>query len=245
MYWFCAAIGICAAFSIALFRAKNNTFHISAKHTFFVLLFAALGARIGAALFKLAGHIVLYSATPDFWKVGNIFTILRSGGVFYGGLFGGIFAALFYVRENGLIFRDVSDLLMPSIPIFHMFGRIGCFFAGCCYGRVSARGIMMPNGVSRIPVQWMEALFCLTILIGMLIFRPERKRPGILFPIYLVVYAIGRFIIEFFRGEANRGVFLLSTSQWISVLIVSSILLIFLSKSNKKFRGTYSPKFIG
>ena len=234
MYWLSVIVGIVLAFALALLRAKSDCFRTSCKHTFFTMLFAVLGARVGAALFKLVGHIFLYATMPDFWTAENIFGILRSGGVFYGGLVGGFLAVLFYIHENKLDFRDVTDLLMPAIPLFHMFGRLGCFFAGCCYGRASTWGIAMPNGIMRIPVQLIEAGFCLVILAGMLLLRPERKRPGILLPTYLVFYSIGRFIIEFMRGDISRGVFLLSTSQWLSLLVLLMLVVILVVKRKRE-----------
>jgi len=233
MYWVSVIVGIVLAFVLALLRAKGDRFRTSSKHTFFAMLFAVLGARVGAALFKLVGHIFLYATMPGFWTAKNIFEILRSGGVFYGGLVGGFLAVLFYIRESKLDFRDVTDLLMPSIPLFHAFGRLGCFFAGCCYGRVSTWGVALPDGVSRIPVQLIEAGFCLVILAGMLLLRPERKRPGVLLPTYLVVYAIGRFFIEFMRGDTSRGVFLISTSQWLSLLVLFMLVVFLVVKKRE------------
>ncbi|MCL1952665.1 MAG: prolipoprotein diacylglyceryl transferase, partial [Oscillospiraceae bacterium] len=109
---------------------------------------------------------------------------------------------------------------------FHACGRVGCFCAGCCYGREAAWGIAFthapgaPNGVPLVPVQLFEAGFNLLLMAAILIFKPERRRPGLLLPLYLAAYAAARFVLEFFRGDSGRGVLLLSTSQWISLLVI-------------------------
>lgn len=137
-------------------------------------------------------------------------------------------------------------MLLPSVLLFHMFGRLGCFFAGCCYGREANWGVVFmhslnaPNGVPLIPVQLFEAAFNLLMLVAILIIRPERKRQGLLLPLYLIAYAIGRFILEFFRGDMGRGIFLFSTSQWISlfVLPIGIALLVWILRQN----GHHSKK---
>jgi phosphatidylglycerol:prolipoprotein diacylglycerol transferase len=124
---------------------------------------------------------------------------------------------LAYIRKREIDFKDITDILVPSVLLFHVFGRLGCFFAGCCYGRETTWAIAI-NGL--IPVQLIESGFNLLILMEILLFRPERERPGVLFPMYLTVYACGRFLLEFMRGDASRGAFLIfSTSQWISVSV--------------------------
>lgn len=234
MYWLSVAFGIVFACGLAFWRASRSHFNVPVKHVLFTFLFIILGARVGAVLFKAMGHIFLYATTPDFWTLENWIVLLSSGGVFYGGLIGGFFAAFAYVKSNKINFQDISDILMPSIPLFHVFGRMGCFFAGCCHGIQADWGIAFsqsisaPNGIPFIPVQLFEIGLNLWILLVTLILRPERIRQGVLLPMYLITYSVGRFILEFIRGDMARGIFLLSTSQWISVVVlpVAVILLI-------------------
>jgi len=231
MYWLSAIAGILFTYGFALLRAKNGFFRTSAKDVFFSLLFAIAGARVGGVLFKIIGHIYLYADMPGFWTAEVWMRLLRSGGVFYGGFLGGLLAVLLYVRIRKIDFRDISDILVPAISLFLVFGRLGCFFAGCCYGCE----IVTPHGISRIPVQLIEASFSLVIFIAMVLLHPERKRPGILLPLYLMIYSAGRFVLEFFRGDMGRGVFLLSTSQWISLLVFPAglVLLRWLEKAKR------------
>lgn len=240
MYWLSSIVGLIFAILLALLRRRNISFHTSAGDIFFTILCCMIGALIGAKVFQLTGYIIRDGANNSFWTFENWRGMLSGVGVFYGGLVGGIAGALIYIHICKLDIWDVSDILVPSVPLFHAFGRLGCFFAGCCYGREAAWGITFtnslnaPNGIPLIPVQLFEAGFNLLFLIIILIIRPERKRPKILLPIYLIMYAVGRFIFEFFRGDIGRGVFLLSVSQWISLLIipVGIILLIWTTSAN-------------
>ena len=236
MYWVSAAVGIVFAYALAMLRARSGRFRTPGRHVFFTMMVMVIGGRIGGVVFKAIGHIFLYASVPGFWTIRNWTVILRSGGVFYGGLIIGFLAALAYIRIMKLDLRDVADILTPSVPLFLVFGRVGCFLAGCCYGR--AWGIM-PNGL--FPVQLLEAAFNLLIVVEMLRLRPERERPGILLPMYFGVYAVGRFIIEFMRGDAHRGVYLLSTSQWISLAILFVLTAIFLVKRRKRGQRLRAP----
>lgn len=149
------------------------------------------------------------------------------GSVFYGGLLGGLLAGGIYYRKKGLppLFADVAT---AAIPLFHAFGRVGCFLGGCCYGVECPIGfvythnpIPMANGVRRFPVQLLEALFCLGLFWLLFALLRRGKLPGRLLPLYLCCYGVGRFFLEFLRGDSYRGFLLgLSTSQFISVLLV-------------------------
>lgn len=221
-YMIMAIVGIVFAIVLALLRRKNENLGFEAEDVILMILVAAIGAMAGAKIFQLVGVIARDWNKAGFWTIEHWKTLIPTAGVFYGGLIGGFFAVLLYIRRNKLDFRKVSDLMVPSVLLFCTFGRIGCFLAGCCYGKVSECGIVFPlhGHEPLIPVQLYEAAFTFVTLIVLLILRPERKRQGILLPIYVLTYAVGRLILEFFRGDMNRGVFLLSTSQWISILLI-------------------------
>ncbi len=158
---------------------------------------------------------------------------IRPHGIsFYGGLIGAV-SSLFLLckfskKESEFSIEQWFDLLTMPFVLFHIFGRIGCFLGGCCYGKYTERpiGIYFPdnpsqhivhNGFKCYPTQLFE--ICLLILIMAILHFRKRK-----FQLYLAMYAAGRFIIEFFRGD-SRGNFLLylSPAQWISILILFSI----------------------
>ena len=174
-----------------------------------------------------AGAKLLYSFTQIPWLFENfslknlIMLIPRSGLVFYGGLFGVIFTLLYITRKNPDLRKSAFGVCVPAMPLFHAFGRIGCFLTGCCYGKELSHPIQL--GVltlNRVPTQLIESVSEISLFIILLIVERKRKETDLL-RIYLVAYAVIRFINEFFRGDEIRGVFLgLSTSQWISLMIL-------------------------
>ena len=233
-YLVMALIGLVFTLVLALIRRKKGNLTFQAEDVILMILIAAIGAMLGAKAFQLVGVILRDGNEPGFWTWEHWKSLIPTAGVFYGGFIGGFAAMLIYIRKNKFDFWKVADLMVPSILLFCTFGRIGCFLAGCCYGKVSHTcGIVPLYGAEPlIPVQLYESAFTLVLLIGLLITRPERKREGILLPIYILSYAAARFALEFFRGDMQRGVFILSTSQWISLLMVP--LGIYLLLRNKK-----------
>ena len=156
---------------------------------------------------------------------------MTSGFVFYGGLIGALLCALLAKKIHKI---DVAALLRSCIfflPLAHGFGRIGCFLGGCCYG-IPYDGwlavtfpddVGIPEPLTRFPVQLVESalLICLAIVLFILAYRGKDRRT---ISIYLIAYAIIRFVLEYLRADAARGSFLfLSTSQWISILIVIAV----------------------
>lgn len=167
------------------------------------------------------------------------FGVVFGGMVFYGGLIGGLLAAVIYCKVMKLDFMFYADIYTPTIPLFHAFGRIGCFFGGCCYGIECNFGIMY-NGVERFPVQIIECV-CNFILAFLLFYLSRKKmKKGSVLALYLIIYPVIRFTLEFFRGDEIRGFLLgLSTSQWISVLLfvigIIMLLKIYFFGKNKKY----------
>ena len=163
---------------------------------------------------------------------------LTSGMVFYGGLFGAILFSFLTAKYLGVSFRALYPLLVPSLTIVAGFGRIGCFLTGCCYGVettgpiyvVFHHSIHAPNEVPLFPTQLFEAGFDF-FLFFLLRSLSRTRHWDKLLSLYLFLYAVFRFILEFFRGDEIRGRFFLSTSQWISIAI---LFVLFLLKRKKK-----------
>lgn len=174
----------------------------------------------------VAGSKLLFAITRIPWLIQNfsvmnlLWLIPGSGFVFYGGLFG-VLSAIYLVTRKDLALQEKTfQMMVPAIPLFHCFGRIGCFMAGCCYGKELAEPITVVGiQLEQIPVQLIEALY--EFLLFWVISIIGRKNPQInSLRIYLLSYSLFRFGIEFFRGDEIRGVFLgLSTAQWISIAI--------------------------
>lgn len=199
----------------------------------FVAISAGIGLFLGSHLLYAitrTGDIIQafrsygeYDGFLDFCK--NLLELM-SGMVFYGGLYGGLCGGLFMAKRKKLPTGDVCDIFAVFAPLFHIFGRIACFLAGCCYGMYSDYGIsgrMVAVGVreseKRIPVQLIEAFLILLILITLLWLMKKGKAKGNLLFVYLISYAAVRFCLEFLRGDEIRGKLLVfSTSQWISLI---------------------------
>jgi phosphatidylglycerol:prolipoprotein diacylglycerol transferase len=166
------------------------------------------------------------SIVESFQEFRSIFIYAFGGSVFYGGLIGGIAVAFFYIRKRDNL-RYLVDIAAPAIPLFHFFGRIGCFLGGCCFGVESSFGFTIThglideaNGVNRFPVQLLEALFNGILFFVLAKMRKTGRFKDRLLYVYLLMYSTGRFFIEFLRGDDYRGKWLfLSTSQIISLLI--------------------------
>jgi phosphatidylglycerol:prolipoprotein diacylglycerol transferase len=164
----------------------------------------------------------------------EILSLVRAGGVFYGGLIAALAVAIWLVRRYDLRLWTTADLFAPGIALGHVIGRFGCLLAGCCYGRptsvpwaitftnpAAAANVGTPLGVPLHPTQLYDAGAELLILIALLI-TERRGRPfaGRTFWLYVLLYGISRFIIEFYRGD-DRGVILgVSTSQFVSLIAV-------------------------
>jgi phosphatidylglycerol:prolipoprotein diacylglycerol transferase len=174
----------------------------------------------------------------------NNFAFVFGGSVFYGGLFGGMVAGIIWGKIKKLDIIEFSDICAPMVPLFHCFGRIGCFFGGCCYGIESIFGFTAHNNtlnpsindVQRFPVQLLEALLNLILFFILWKFLRDDKFKGKLFAIYLASYSVIRFFDEFLRGDSYRGyLFGLSTSQIISILaFIGAIIYILISNKKSK-----------
>jgi phosphatidylglycerol:prolipoprotein diacylglycerol transferase len=182
-------------------------------------VYIVIAALVGAKLLLLLVNLSYFRNNPD-----EILVLARSGGVFYGGLITATLIAFWYIRR---------DMFAPGIALGHVIGRIGCLMAGCCYGRptsvawavtftdpFAAANVGTPLNVPLHPTQVYEAGAELIILIFLLLTeRKGRTYPGRTFWGYMLLYAVSRFIIEFYRADERGFVMGLSTSQFISVLL--------------------------
>jgi phosphatidylglycerol---prolipoprotein diacylglyceryl transferase len=193
-------------------------------------IYVIISALLGAKLLLVLTDVRYFTANPD-----ELFTLVRSGGVFYGGLIAAVLVAVWYLRRHKLPLWTVTDVFAPGVALGHVVGRLGCFLAGCCYGAPTtvpwavtfthpeaAANVGTPLGVPLHPTQLYEAgaeLLILGLLLGFE--RKGRPFPGRTFWSYMLLYAVSRFFIEIYRGDPRGTVFdVLSTSQFISVILV-------------------------
>lgn len=245
-YAICALIGMFAAFPLSIRLYKKLTG--DGLPLIFVCLSGALGVFIGMHLLFGVTNVsrwnTLFTAADpgEFFKR---FHAIFGGSVFYGGLLGGIAAGGISIKVQKIPADTATDCLAPAIAMFHGFARIGCFMGGCCYGIEWKYGITFTdavvesaNGVPRVPVQLFEAgfEFLLSAFLWILMLKVP-KTQGKLLALYLLIYPVGRFMLEFLRGDEYRGyIFGLSTSQFISILVFVSaaVYLLFSARSRKR-----------
>jgi phosphatidylglycerol:prolipoprotein diacylglycerol transferase len=205
-------------------------------------IYIIISALIGAKLMLLVvdfGH---------FWRnPADALTLIRSGGVFYGGLILAVAVSLWYLRRHRMPVWTTCDAFAPGIALGHVIGRMGCLMAGCCFGRptdlpwaitftdpFAESNVGTPLGTPLHPTQLYEAgaeLLILGLLLGTE--RKGRYFAGRTFWLYILLYGISRYIIEFYRGDPRGLVFgVLSTSQFISAILVplSLVMLVRLSR---------------
>ena len=221
MYGLMIAIGFLVALMIVLKRGKKRG--LSEDTIYGIFYCAIIGGLLGC---RLLFYIV---EIPEIIKNPSIIWDFRNGYVVYGGIIGGILTALVYVKKfRKEKFGPYFDMVMPSVAIAQGFGRIGCFCAGCCYGAettcpihvVFTHSDFAPNGVPLIPTQLMSSVG--DFIIGFILIRYSQKSQvtGRTSAMYLILYGIGRFIIEFFRGDYRGNIGIFSTSQIISMVMV-------------------------
>ncbi len=207
-------------------------------------LYGLIGAFLGAKLLSLLTQIPAIRADWPYLRTATeafLQKYLYAGFVFYGGLLGALLGAWLYCRRNHIAYGGIERVLLPVFPWIHAFGRVGCFFTGCCYGKSVAWGhiyhnsAIAPNGVPLLPVQLMEAAFELLICIVLLLLSKKERRVGVLTAIYVASYGVFRFIIEFWRGDAYRGfIGPLSVSQWIALATILTVVLWMTSQRKRK-----------
>ncbi len=225
-YVLCTLAGIFTACPLAIRRYKKRGGDDISM--IFVFLFGALGCAVGMhILYGITNiqHWHILAEAEGFTDFINRVMVIFGGSVFYGGLIGGLIAGGISLKVQKLPAALTSDCIAPSIALFHGFGRIGCFLGGCCYGVEWEHGVTFTNsliesanGVPRVPVQLYEAGFEFALFALLSAFLLKDKLKGKLLAMYLLIYPVGRFTLEFWRGDDYRGhLFGLSTSQLISI----------------------------
>jgi len=191
-------------------------------------------AILTIAMAFIGGKLFFYLAEPSFYfnPPSNMLHKFRTGFVFYGSLLFAIPSVIWFFRKNKLPVLSMLDLIAITTVIVHAFGRMGCFFAGCCYG-IPSEGpfsITFTNELSKAPLhtslhptQLYSITLLLLIFLALLMFKRHKRFEGQLFFIYLIMYSMGRGIIEIFRGDLRRGFIVeewLSHSQFIAIIII-------------------------
>ena len=236
------AVSYLVGLKLAMSRAKARK--LDANRVLDLGIYIIIAALVGAKLLLFVVDFDQYKSNPM-----ELLSLARSGGVFYGGLILAVVVAFWYIARHGMPIWTTCDVFAPGIALGHVTGRLGCFAAGCCYGRptdvpwgviftnpLAAANVGTPLGIRLHPTQLYEAGAELLILIVLLATEKRgRPFPGRTFWSYMFLYAVSRYIIEIYRGDP-RGVvpFLdVSTSQFISLVLgpLSLVMLAVLSRT--------------
>ncbi len=189
---------------------------------FYIILAAMIGSRILYVLVDWKRYV----ANPI-----DVLKIWEGGLVFYGGLIGALLVSFTYIRKKGFAFLKIADLFVPGVALGHAIGRLGCFAAGCCYGRAAIGFLfavifpstpysLAPTGTPLYPSQLFESVAEFGIFLLLVFLRRKKKFQGQIFLFYVALYGVVRIVLESFRGDSIRGFLIpnwLSTSQFISL----------------------------
>jgi phosphatidylglycerol:prolipoprotein diacylglycerol transferase len=221
-YGLMIAIGVIAAVLLSAHRSKK--LGLDPEIISDLAIYAVVGGFLGAKLLFWIVELTSIIHDPSY-----IVETLSSGFVVYGGIMGGIGTGYIYCRKKGLDFLAHLDLIVPSIALAQGFGRIGCFEAGCCYGREthSIIGVVFknsssfaPTNISLIPTQLFSSGGDFLIAAILLYYSSKAKAKGQVSGLYMILYGVGRFVIEIFRGDPRGSVGMLSTSQFICIFMI-------------------------
>ena len=230
-YGFMAALGMLAGLYVTVKLARRHG--VDPDKVWNLGIIVILSALLGAKLLYVIQNWSVYAANPR-----RLFSLdlLQAGGVFYGGLLAAIVAGVWYLRQARLPALKTMDVFAPGIALGHSFGRLGCFAAGCCYGRptelpwgvtftnpLAAQVVGTPLNVHLHPTQIYEFVVELANFFLLMWLVPRKKFDGQVMGAYLFLYGFARYFIEFFRGDPERATVFggfMTLTQLISILLV-------------------------
>lgn len=235
MYALCILIGLALGILAAFFRA--NIYKCPWEDVLYASFYGILGSIAGGKLLYLLTNLswILKHSAEILGNQEALVALFTGGFVFYGGILGALAGIYLYAKQYHLRTGMILEILVPSVPLAHALGRVGCFCAGCCYGLPMEppwgvyfiHSLSAPGDISFFPVQLLEAGCNLAIFIFLFVKYKDKKTKGEASCFYLLSYGILRFALEFLRADAERGfLFGLSTSQWISIFLVVSVFII-------------------
>lgn len=257
MYGLLAILGMVVAVFMAARLAKVRD--LSSGDVVFASFYCGIGIIVGAKLMYFITMLPKFISNFDVF-LNNPFGVMMyvfSGFVFYGGLIGGALGVVIYCKQFKLPLKPFMDVAAPAIPLMHGIARVGCLCAGCCYGMEydGPFAITYPDnsfthgmaGVPRFPTQLVETVVNLILFVALyFMVKRGKSRNGEALGVYIIVYSIMRFCLECVRGDAVRGGFLgLSTSQWISLILLPLGIWLLLRKSKEMVSKTIKNDAVG
>ncbi|MDR3281431.1 MAG: prolipoprotein diacylglyceryl transferase [Endomicrobium sp.] len=224
-YGLFVAVALIAATYYSSYSIKTSKKKlISQDELHFLIIYVFILALAGGRLFYVFTDMGEFVLEPL-----NIFKLWHGGFVYYGGFISALIFLFVHTRKKKMLFLKLCDFFAPVLALAHAIGRIGCFFAGCCYGKHSSlpwsvvfmdKNSLAIRGEHLHPTQLYEALANFLLFIFLHFYSKKENRAGMIFGSYLMIYTVLRFIIEFFRNDYRGGIFFyFSISQVISIFL--------------------------
>lgn len=244
-YGFFVVVGFCVAAVLSALKIRKSDIKLPLENVADLFFYTVLSAFLGSRILFILINFDVYRQHPL-----QMFKIWEGGLVFYGGLIPAAAVAFGYMRWRRLPTWKLADLISPLIALGLSFGRIGCFFAGCCYGRETslpwAVVFKNPNSLARLnvplhPTQLYDAANGLAIFLFLSWMSKRKTFDGQIFWLFVLLYSVTRFFIEIFRGDPRGFLFgdLFSTSQGIGILlaILSLFMLFYMEKRHRRYKN--------
>ncbi|MCA4756024.1 prolipoprotein diacylglyceryl transferase [Mycolicibacterium fortuitum] len=239
-YGVIVALAIIISIGVAHFLSKGSEYQ---KHIPNLMTYVIFGAIIMARVW----HVFFFQWDYYSSHLNEIFAIWNGGIAIQGALIGGFITAAIYTKVHHLSFWELADVLAPAIILGQAIGRIACFLNGDAFGSPTGSnfGIVYPQGTMAFdaygsqplwPAEIWEGQWDLIVFSILLILKTKILPKGFLFLSYNILYAFGRFMLEFLRGDSPRYLFDWTAGQWTSIVVVliSTSLIVYFSIKNKQ-----------
>jgi phosphatidylglycerol:prolipoprotein diacylglycerol transferase len=228
------SIGIVAAILLGIYRGKKRGMNTDV--IFDIAIYGVIGGVIGGKLLFILTDLPYIIKNPVVLK-----DMLSAGFVLYGSIIGGALGVYILLKRKNMSFIKYFDLLAPSVALAQGFGRIGCFLAGCCYGKptngpfgvVFKNSTYAPTDIHIHPTQIYSSIGDFAIAGILILFASRPRKDGQVGGLYMILYSIGRFLIEFLRDDPRGNVGILSTSQFICIFILIGGIIVYIQEKIK------------
>lgn len=238
-YGFLVALGFLAG--VYTMRRLARFYRLSEERIVDLAFWSLILGFVGSRLLYVITQWDYFAENPS-----HIIRIWEGGLVFYGSPMVLVPFLMWYIPKNRLPFWTTMDIAVTGVVIGHAFGRLGCFSAGCCYGKPTDSwvGVRFQSplvessiqGTALHPVQLYETGALLVLFAGLLWLHRRKEFPGYVTFAYFIIYAAIRFAVEFFRGDDLRGFVFggtLSTSQFVAIWVVILSVVAFVVKQRR------------
>ncbi len=234
LYGYGAVIVLGAVFTFWFLYRRQDKVGFRSDDDFWLFVNVVLvSGWVGGRVLYLIEYTRWFSA--EFWRAAFAFS---SGFSVLGSFVGAPLGIWLFCRARNVPFLRLFDTVCVMAPFWHVFGRLGCFLAGCCHGRptdvpwavvfTDPRAMVPPEwlGVPLHPAQLYEAFgnACIAAALYALLRRSETKAPGLVAAAYFAAYGVERFFLEFYRGDTVPLAFGLTAGQGLGLGLVAASL---------------------